>query len=131
MDEKRFIEFATQNTDNGEINNGFNDIETGGWFYTKDSENAEKICGLLNELHKENEHLKQSFKEVLKDLEVRTFDKELLEEKNEQLQQQLNYIQNSISEHIKHQKTELGQKALKEIIEDYNEWLLGHKEVVE
>lgn len=50
-----------------------------------------------------------------------------VEEENKQLKQQLNYIQNSISEHIKHQKTELGQKALQEIIEDYNEWLLGHK----
>jgi len=46
---------------------------------------------------------------------------------NEQLKQQLQYIQNSISKHIKHQKTELGQKALQKIIEDYNEWLLGHK----
>ena len=46
----------------------------------------------------------------------------------EQLKQQLEYIQNSISEHIKHQKTELGQKALQEIIRDYNEWLLGLKE---
>ena len=54
-----------------------------------------------------------------------------LADENEQLKQQFNYIQNSISEHIKHQKTELGQKALKEIIEDYNEWLLGHKEVKE
>lgn len=56
---------------------------------------------------------------------------ELLNEfqkENKQLKQQLEYIQNSISEHIKHQKTELGQKALKEIIKDYNEWLLGLKE---
>jgi len=54
-----------------------------------------------------------------------------LAEENEQLKQQFNYIQNSISEHIKHQKTELGQKALQEIIEDYNEWLLRHEEVKE
>ena len=53
-----------------------------------------------------------------------------LADENEQLKQQLNYIQNSISEHIKHQKTELCQNALKEIIEDYNEWLLGHKELI-
>ena len=50
-----------------------------------------------------------------------------LADENRQLKQQLEYIQNSISEHIKHQKTELGAKALKEIIKDYNEWLLGHK----
>ena len=54
---------------------------------------------------------------------------EELEKENEELKQELAYIQNSITEHIKHQKTELGQKALKEIIEDYNEWLLGHKEL--
>ena len=51
---------------------------------------------------------------------------ELFEE-NESLREALEYIQNSITEHIKHQKTELGQKALKEIIEDYNEWIIGHK----
>ena len=49
-------------------------------------------------------------------------------QQNQNLQEQLDYIQNSISEHIKHQKTELGQKALQEIIADYNEWMLGHKE---
>ena len=74
--------------------------------YIKDKEhrfdepmNLREVCNLLNELNN----------------------------KNKQLKQQFNYIQNSISEHIKHQKTELGQKALQEIIEDYNEWLLGHK----
>ena len=50
-----------------------------------------------------------------------------LYEENEQLKSQLDYIQSSISKAIKHQKTELGQKALKEIIADYNEWLIGHK----
>lgn len=50
---------------------------------------AEEIVDLLNELHEENEHLKQSFNEVLKDLEVTTFDKELLEKENEQLKHKL------------------------------------------
>ena len=59
MTNERFIEFATQNTDNGEINNGFQDIKTGEWYYSKDSENAKKICGLLNELHEENQQLKE------------------------------------------------------------------------
>ena len=54
---KRFIEFATQSTDNGEINNGFHDIKTGEWYYTKDSENAKEICELLNELHDTNQEL--------------------------------------------------------------------------
>ena len=47
------------------------------------------------------------------------------------LKKQLDYIQNLINEHIKHQKIELGQKALQEIIQDYNDWLLGHEEVKE
>ena len=54
-----------------------------------------------------------------------------LQDKNKQIKKELEYIQNSISEHIKHQKTELGQKALQEIIADYNEWMLGHKEAKE
>lgn len=56
------------------------------------------------------------------------YNKDLMEE-NEQLKKQLDYIQNSINKHIKHQKTELGQKALRKIIEDYNDWMLGHKEL--
>ncbi len=58
MTAKRFIEFTTQNTDNGEINNGFHDIKTGEWYHTIDNQNATKLCGLLNELHEENEQLK-------------------------------------------------------------------------
>ena len=62
---------------------------------------------------------------------------EIVELLNEQqatisaLKKQLDYLQNSISNAIQHQKTELGQKALKEIISNYNEWLLGHKELEE
>lgn len=52
-----------------------------------------------------------------------------LDEENQQLKEQLNYIQTSISNSIKHQKTEIGQKALKQIISDYNEYMLGHKEL--
>lgn len=47
-----------------------------------------------------------------------------LDYKNELLTQQLNYIQSSITEAINHQKTEIGQKALKQVIEDYNKYLL-------
>ena len=75
---KRFIEFATQNTDNGEINNGFQDIKTGEWYYTKDSENAKKICDLLNELN--NEVKSQSL--VIKGYQERT---EKVFNENEQL----------------------------------------------
>ena len=62
---KRFMEFATQNTDNGEINNGFHDIKTGEWYYTKDSENAKKICELLNELNEEKEWLEINNKDLV------------------------------------------------------------------
>lgn len=44
-------------------------------------------CEELNRLYKENQQLKQSYKEILRDLEVATFDKELLQKKNEQLKQ--------------------------------------------
>lgn len=59
MSDERFIEFATQNTDDGEINNGFQDIKTGEWYYTKDSENAKKICGLLNGLQQRNKRFEE------------------------------------------------------------------------
>lgn len=103
-----------------------------------------EVVDLLNRLVNEintydagNQLLKRSFDECCKEneklkhecnyLQNRLDDFINAQKENEQLKQQLNYIQNSISEHIKHQKTELGQKSLKKIIEDYNEWLLGHK----
>jgi len=61
---KRFIEFATQNTDDGKINNGFYDMQTDEYYYTKDSENAKKICDMLNELNDENTHIKNTIKEM-------------------------------------------------------------------
>lgn len=131
MTEKRFIEFSTQNTDDGELNNGFNDIKTGEWYYTKDSENSKSICELLNTLHEENEQLKEENKDShKKEVELGQNYLRLLEE-NLNLKKQLDYIQNLINKHIKHQKTELGQKALRKIIEDYNEWMLGHEELKE
>lgn len=86
-----------------------------------------EVVDKLNELHEENQALKSDRVRYEEECRLDIF-KELHEE-NEQLKQQLNYIQNSITEHIKHQKTGLGQKALQEIIQDYNEWLLGHKGV--
>ena len=70
MTAKRFIEFATQQTDNGKINNGFQDIMTGEWHYTKDSENAKKICELLNELHEENQSIKKHIGELYKYVKI-------------------------------------------------------------
>ena len=78
----------------------------------------------INQMHKENEQLK-------KDATTLIYANQDYRQQNQNLQKQLDYIQNSITNAIKHQKTELGQKALREIIEDYNEWLLGHKELQE
>lgn len=86
-------------------------------------------CNAIIEANNEIDKLKKENKKLNVLCVKYGFEMGRLEEENEELKQQLNYIQNSISEHIKHQKTELGQKALKEIIEEYNEWLLGYKEL--
>lgn len=88
-------------------------------------------CNAIIEANNEIDKLKRENKKLNTLCVEYGFEMGRLEEENEQLKKQLNYIQNSISEHIKHQKTELGQKALQEIIEDYNEWLLGHKRLQE
>ena len=98
----------------------------------------DELVELLNEFQKENEQLKlknnglKSELTILKtDIEHSTMIINELHDKNKQTKEELDYIQNSISNAIKHQKTELGIKALQEIIADYNEWMLGHKEVKE
>ena len=78
------------------------------------------IIDVLNALHEENEQLK-------KDATILIYSNQDYRQENENLKKQLDYIQNLISNSIEHQKTELGQKALQGIINDYNEWLLGHK----
>ena len=85
---------------------------------------AKEIVDELNSLADENEQLR-------KDATILVYSNQDYRHENENLKKQLDYIQNSINEHIKHQKTELVAKALKEIIEDYNEWMLGHKELKE
>ena len=79
---------------------------------------------LLNQLNDDNEQLK-------KDATTLIYANRDYRQQNQNLQKQLDYIQNSITNAIKHQKTELGVKALQEIIADYNEWMLGHKEAKE
>ena len=100
----------------------------------------DKYLKELNGLHDENNYLKtlKWNQDCITEISVCHQIKESLEaensilvKENKLLKTELDYIQNSITEHIKHQKTELGQKALKEIIEDYNEWMLGHKELEE
>ena len=76
---------------------------------------------LLNQLNDKNEQLK-------KDATTLIYANQDYRQQNQNLQKQLDYIQNLITNAIKHQKTELGVKALQEIIVDYNEWMLGHKE---
>ena len=82
---------------------------------------AKQTVDRLNELNDENEQLR-------KDATTLIYANQDYRQQNQNLQEQLDYIQNLISEHIRHQKTELGVKALQEIIVDYNEWILGHKE---
>ena len=45
-----------------------------------------------------------------------------------ELQEELNFLKDLILDAIENQKTEIGKKALRQVIEDYNEWMLGHKE---
>ena len=104
-----------------------------------------EVNNILNEqdkeiksLKKENEQLKLKNKGLKSELTIHKTDIQHstiiineLHDKNKQTKEELDYIQNSISNAIKHQKTELGVKALQEIIADYNEWMLGHKEAKE
>ena len=85
---------------------------------------AKEIVDELNSLADENEQLK-------KDATTLIYANQDYRQQNLNLQEELDYIQNSITNAIKHQKTELGVKALQEIIADYNEWMLGHKEAKE
>ena len=140
MTEKRFTL-----SQNGIFHSVYDNVENKplGVFEFKDDEFPvyacfHRIIDLMNTLSEENEQLKNE-KESWKKSWIEEMDTQeeqskyilqLLNE-NEQLKKQLEYIQNSISEHIRHQKTELGQKALRKIIEDYNEWLLGHKRIQE
>ena len=88
-------------------------------FEVKDEYVAMDLCDLLNKQQSAIEELITTIK--LYDTDIIEKDKQI-----KQLQQQLDFIQNNISNAIKHQKTELEQKALKRVISDYNDWLLGH-----
>lgn len=109
------------------------------------------VVYLLNKLLKVNEQLKKSIKRqqlsneecskymemvVKENVQLKSTNMEMedyfggLEKQIILLMDQLNYIQNLITDKIKHQKTKIGEKVLKEIIENYNEWILGHKEIV-
>ena len=62
-----------------------------------------------------------------RDMAVHTWT--ILEElynKSERTTEQLDYIQNSITNALEHQKTKIGEKALREVIKDYNTWIAGH-----
>ena len=58
----------------------------------------------LNEYECEVEQLKQSHKEILKDLEVTTFDKELLQKEIEQLKKDLEYKERVIKQYQQSQE---------------------------
>lgn len=114
---------------------------------------GEEVTELLNKQKKQIKELKQDLNKKMKfvakqesestvQVDFDEFvqlckDSNNLTEANEQIHElekqikaraeELNYIQNSITNKIKHQKTKIGEKALRDIIEDYNEWMLGHK----
>lgn len=120
MTEKRFIE---PNKECRVIRN----IKTGETATYYDTEDGLMFLKWLNNLSEENEQLQKKNDNLVNMTARVQYRADQRKEENEQLKKQLDYIQNSINTHIKHQKTELGQKALKEIIKDYNEWLIGHK----
>ena len=107
----------------------------------RETELAQELSTLVDE----NEQLKQNLRmvekradkvyeengQLKKDATTLIYANQDYRQQNQNLQKQLDYIQNSINNAIKHQKTELGQKALQEIIADYNEWMLGHNGVKE
>ena len=99
--------------------------ETPNWI--KDNEELLYETEVVNRLNEQHETIQQ----LQGDCTTLVYSNQEYRQENENLKKQLDYIQNSINEHIKHQKTELAAKALKEIIEDYNEWMLGHKELKE
>lgn len=59
MTEKRFIEFMTQNSDDGKLNHGFEDMVREEWYHTKDEITAKKCVDLLNEQEETINELKQ------------------------------------------------------------------------
>ena len=68
------------------------------------------VTECLNELHEEKGELKQSFKEILKDLEVSTFNKELLEKENEELKSELKALRKKYNDF-----SDMVDKRLKEM----------------
>lgn len=95
-----------------------------GSFYLNDKPITNKeVCALL----KEQEEQITALKSILGNTNMANA---RLKEQIKAISKELDYIQNSITDKIKHQKTKIGEKALKEVIEDYNKWILGHKEVV-
>lgn len=108
------------------------------------------VMYLLNKLSNENEWLKKSIKrqqssneECSKYIEELVKENEQLKSENMEMEDyigrlekqivsiidEFNYIQDSIADKIKNQKTKIGEKALREVIDDYNEWMLRHKGV--
>lgn len=74
------------------------------------------FCKALNELNNDREHLKQSHKEILRDLEVTTFDKELLQKEKEWLykeNKQLKMHMKSVKAHLEGGHTKKAIERLK------------------
>lgn len=75
-----------------------------------------RVVDLLNK----GEHLKQSHKEILRDLEVTTFDKELLQKENEQLKQR-NDRQAKQLDRIYQLIEEKDWRTLNDILDDFKQ----------
>lgn len=91
-------------------------LETNVWLkksLKRQQSSNEECSKYIKEVVKENEQLKSTIMEM--------------EDYLGRLEEQLDYIQNSITLKLLNQKTKIGEKALKEVVQDYNEWMLGHK----
>ena len=91
-------------------------LETNEWLkksLKRQQSSNEECSKYIKEVVKENEQLKSTNMEM--------------EDYLGRLEEQLDYIQNSITLKLLNQKTKIGEKALKEVVQDYNEWMLGHK----
>lgn len=103
-------------------------------FFVLDNEKEKRMTALqvtkkLNEQQAIIKMYKRRVNELKQEVKQYWAYRDIRKQKIKDLEEQLNLLQNLISDAIQHQKTELGQKVLKEIIRDYNEFLLGHKGV--
>lgn len=84
------------------------------------------LVKLLNNLHDKNEKL------LYENLELRQknplyYENLRLKQLLEATQEEVDYLQVSIDEAINNQKTDIAKNALREVIRNYNMYMLGHR----